>query len=302
MKKLPLVCVISFFLISHMASGQGCSDAGFCSINSLKPHLDDSVAQGNNKIKLGFNYGKADHSISNIGSYVEYNRRFSDRISADLKINSLSNSGNNISTFGISDVYVNANIAATENLRIIGGFKIPLSKSDERKNDLPLPMDYQPGLGTFDLIIGLGYSISKIKLAAAIQYPLTQNSNQFFNTLYADSSELKKFHSTNNFKRSGDALLRISYPISIGNNLTVTPGILPIYHLADDKYTDEFNIERSIKGSQGLTLNGNLHIDYTLSKSSALQLSTGMPFIVRETRPDGLTRSFVVNLEYSIKF
>jgi len=27
-----------------------------------------------------------------------------------------------------------------------------------------------------------------------------------------------------------------------------------------------------------------------------------MPFIVRDIRPDGLTRSFIANIEYKIKF
>ena len=57
-----------------------------------------------------------------------------------------------------------------------------------------------------------------------------------------------------------------------------------------------------IEGSQGLTLNWNLYLDYELNNDQALQLNVGSPFIVRDTRPDGLTRSFVASLEYRIKF
>ncbi len=97
-------------------------------------------------------------------------------------------------------------------------------------------------------------------------------------------------------------MLRISYPVNINNKLSVTPGLLPIYHLTNDKYTNALANEVEIEGSQGLTLNGNLFVDYEINSGNAVQLSAGAPFIVRDTRPDGLTRSYVLNLEYRIKF
>jgi hypothetical protein len=167
---------------------------------------------------------------------------------------------------------------------------------------LPLPMDYQSSLGTFDLIFGMGYTIKKLQLVTAIQQPLTQNDNQFLATDYDEDSPLRAFPSTNQFKRSGDVLVRISYPIVISPRMTFTPGLLPIYHLANDKYTDEFNVEKEIVGSQGLTLNGNIYFDYEINKKSTLQINMGVPFVVRDARPDGLTRSFIANLEYRLKF
>ena len=77
---------------------------------------------------------------------------------------------------------------------------------------------------------------------------------------------------------------------------------MPIYHLINDKYTDEFNVEQEITGSQGLTLNGNIYLDYEINRKNKIQINMGMPFIVRDSRPDGLTRSFIANLEYRIKF
>ena len=163
-------------------------------------------------------------------------------------------------------------------------------------------MDYQPSLGTFDLIFGMGYKIAGFQFVAAIQQPLTQNDNQFFSSNYPLGSKLRKFQSTNQFKRSGDVLLRVSYPFTFKEKYKLTPSLLPIYHLSEDKYTDELNIEREISGSQGLTLNANLYFDYEISSTSVLQLNVGFPFIVRESRPDGLTRSSIATLEYKISF
>ena len=180
------------------------------------------------------------------------------------------------------------------------GTKIPLSNSDRSLDGVPLPMDYQSSLGTFDLIIGLGYDINKLRLVAALQQPITQNNNQFLSSLYPDTSPLSNFQSTNQFIRKGDFIFRASYPVSLGKNLRLTPSLLPIVHLGKDKFTDEFGVEQEIEGSQGLTLNANIYLDYEINSKNILQLSTGFPFIVRESRPDGLTRSFVLALEYNL--
>ena len=301
MKYIFIALTLSTLSVSY-TFGQGCSDAGFCTINSFKPNSTDSTKLVNNQLKVGAFFGKADNSISVYGSYLEYNRQLNNKFGLDAKLTTLAQNGNGISTFGLSDIFVNANYKVSERFKFTLGTKIPLSDANKTYNNLPLPMDYQASLGTLDLIFGIGYEIKKIQFVAAIQQPLTQNGNQFIATNYPINSELRIFQSTNKFERSGDVLLRVSYPINITSKLKLTPSILPIYHLTNDKYTDEFNVKKEIKGSQGLTLNGNAYIDYEINSKNIIQFNVGMPFIVREARPDGLTRSFIANLEYSIKF
>lgn len=254
------------------------------------------------QFKIGMIYGKADYSISVIGNYFEYNLRLSENFGMDFKINTISQNGNGISTYGLSDIFINANYSLIENFNISLGAKIPLSKSNNKKDDIVLPLDYQPSLGTYDIIFGLAYQIEKFQLAAAVQYPLTENENQFKSSDYPTSSKLSEFQSTNKYKRGWDVILRVSYPIDLTKDLLLTPSILPIYHMANDKYSLNSINELQIEGSSGLTLNGNVYFDYELSSNQALQLSFAMPFITRENRPDGLTRAFVANLEYRIKF
>nr|MBP7274271.1 hypothetical protein [Saprospiraceae bacterium] len=90
--------------------------------------------------------------------------------------------------------------------------------------------------------------------------------------------------------------------INVVQNLKITPSLLPIFHLTNDKYTDITGVEKEITGSQGLTLHGNIYLDYHIYTTNALQLNIGMPFVVRDARPDGLTRGFIANLEYRIGF
>jgi len=287
---------------TSLSFSQGCSDAGACTINNFKPEIPDSTIQSKNKIKIGINHGAADHSISVIGSYLEYHRNLNAGLSMDLKITSLAQSGNEISVFGPSDIFISGNYQFSSDFNVTLGAKIPLTDGNKLENNLPLPMDYQSSLGTFDLIFGIGYSFGNLQITAAVQQPITQNENAFLKELYPEDSKMQMFQSTNKFKRSGDALLRISYPVNINDKLIITPGILPIYHLSNDKFTDALANEMEIEGSQGLTLNGNLFIDYEINPGNAFQISAGIPFIVRDNRPDGLTRSYVLNLEYRISF
>lgn len=301
--RIKLILAASVICLSvHQLSAQGCSDAGFCTLNSMKPHLGGDAESYKNQVKIGTSYGKADHAISTWGAYIEYNRMINEKFGVDLKVTSLGQSGSEISTFGLSDLFATANYKATDKLSFTLGAKVPLSDANRKEHHLPLPLDYQSSLGTFDLIVGVGYQVEKLQLMAAYQQPLTHNGNQFLAAHADNSMELMGFQSTNGYKRSGDVLLRAAYPFMVCNRLRITPSLLPIYHLANDKYTDALNVEREITGSKGLTLNGNLFVDYDLNATSALQLSVGAPFITREARPDGLARSFVVNLEYRVKF
>ncbi len=300
--KFFLIAITLFCLITNYSYGQGCSDAGFCTLNSFKPNNIDSTQVLNNQFKIGAFFGNADNSISVYGNYLEYNRQLTNKFGLDLKLTTLSQNGNGISTFGLSDIFLNTIYKVSEKVKLTLGAKIPLSKADKTNDNLPLTMDYQASLGTFDLIFGFGYEFKKIQVVAAIQQPLTQNNNQFIATNYPTNSNLRKFQSTNKFERSGDVLLRVSYPINITSKLKLTPSILPIYHLTNDKYTDEFNVKKEIIGSQGLTLNGNAYLDYEINSKNIIQLNLGIPFIVRDIRPDGLTRSFIANIEYRIKF
>ncbi len=282
------------------ANGQGCSDAGFCSMSSFKPQVKQGTKY-HDRLRIGFTTGKADNDIFITGQYLELNKSISDQFSVDTRISSMSQSGNSVSAFGLSDIYINGNYKPGK-ISLTLGAKIPLNPADRDKNNLPLPMDYQSSLGTFDLLAGVGFTIKKIQITTALQQPLTQNKNRFMASDYPNNSPLQEFQSTSRFERKGDILLRLSYPLNLGTKLVFTPGLLSIYHLGTDNYRDNAGIKKEITGSDGLTLNSNLFFDYAINNRQGIQLSIGAPFLVRDTRPDGLTRKFVAGLEYSIRF
>jgi hypothetical protein len=302
MKKRNLGALALLLMTGVVGFSQGCSDAGFCTLNSFKPQSSDQGQSPKNQLKVGIFYGQADYDIAVYGSYIEYNRQLAAKWSIDAKLTSLAQNGNEITTFGLADVFLNTNYKANNRLSFTLGTKIPLAQADKTSNNLPLPMDYQASLGTFDIIVGMGYQYKKWQFVTAFQQPLTQNENAFTAALYPLNHPLRAFQSTANFKRAGDVLVRVSYPFELTPQLRLTTSLLPIYHLANDRYTTVLNQEIEIEGSQGLTLNGNLFLDYSVTKNSSLQLNMGVPFIVREARPEGLTRGFIANLEYLFRF
>lgn len=294
-------CILIARITTNNLSAQGCSDAGICTINAAKPQTKDEPVY-NNQLKLGISGGFADYEISILSTYFEYNRKLSKKLSADLRLNTLTQKGNGITTTGLSDLYITLNYKLRNKFGFTGGIKIPMNKADRSQNAFPLPMDYQSSLGTTDLLFGVWGQIQKLQLVAAFQQPVTQNENRFINSEYPMPSVFNTIQSTNKFVRSSDIVIRLSYPFQILKRLKFTPSILPIYHLFEDKYSDENMIKRNIKGSDGLTLNINGFADYYLSNKSALQFNIGFPVIVRESRPDGLTRSIISTFEYRYSF
>lgn len=302
MKTLIIVSALLIFPFGFQAFAQGCSDAGFCTVDALKNPSADSASTTPNLLKIGVVVGKADHAISIFSSFLEYKRSFGERWSADIKITHLSQVLDSISQHRPADAFITGGYALNNGFALTAGVKIPFTNGNLQRNNRSLPLDFQPSLGTFDLIAGLSWEHKRFRLTTALQQPLTQNSNTFLASDYDSSSVLAGFQSTKGFERKGDVLLRGVYMQPLGQRWTVSPGLLAIVHLGEDTYTDASGARMSIAGSSGLTLNGTLFVQYSINQRQKLELSAGSPFVVRESRPDGLTRSIVLGLEYRLFF
>lgn len=293
MKKFFVMLIFVFGYIQ--VNAQGCSDAGICTLDNFQANTTDSIVF-KNEFKIASNIGFADNDVIVFGSYLEFKKKLSKGVDVDVKLNFFNQSANGISSSALSDIYFVSNFKISTSIKGTAGIKIPLTNGNLKENGNPLPMDFQPSLGTFDLLLGVSKNYKKYSFAFAYQQPLTQNENQYFAPMNS------KFITTNNFKRAGDLMFRASKLYQINPNLTLSPGFLSIFHLDKDKFTDAANNEQDIEGSDGLTINASGYLNYQLNQKSALEFSLGFPLIVRKVRPDGLTRGLVVNVEYKIKF
>ncbi|MBK6827330.1 MAG: hypothetical protein IPG86_10835 [Chitinophagaceae bacterium] len=164
-------------------------------------------------------------------------------------------------------------------------------------------MVYQPTLGTTDLLAGVNISSRQWGFALAYQQPITSNNkNSFLASEYPPGHTAMKYPSANQFNRKSDLVARIVRNFKAQSSLTFQPGLLGIYHTGTDSYLDESGNKKTIAGSQGLTINALLNLQFRTGKKSEVTLSSGTPLVVRSVRPDGLTRKFVLSLEYAFRF
>jgi hypothetical protein len=281
---------------------QGCSDAGFC---SLDHKTEESVTK--NAINFGVGIGSGFENVSIFNSSIEYGRSITKGFSIQTKLTYQSTSGDLGSNSGLGDVFFIGNFIIpskneNQNWGISTGFKFPLSDANAKANNgFSLPLDYQTSIATTDFIAGVNVVFDKKwEFQTAVQIPIAnQNKNQFVQNSYPNTAA---FVTTNDFVRKPDALFRAGYNYNLKETkFSFKPNLLFIYHLGEDQFTLA-NVEQNIKGSDGLTLNGVLNTTYSLNSTNKLELVLASPFVVRDVRPDGLTRLFVASLQYKYSF
>jgi hypothetical protein len=303
-----VMCMLAGLLMVSIdaAHAQGCSDAGFCTLPALQQKGEPSEVRKNH-IEAGFFFGIGESETRVMTSQVDYGRQWSDRFSSEVRLTHQARQLNSTKNSGLGDLFLSGQYRFAEKGRAILGLKIPLADgNDSHRRWGPLPMDLQTSLGTWDLIAGVSYTLWRLDLFLAWQQPLTHNKNTYISPCEYDPSKQAfvdyAFPSTNQFHRAGDLMMRLTLPLQTGQRWVLTPGILPIYHLANDSYVNLEGIRRDIEGSRGWTVNLTFFAEYRLSERGQLLFQLGAPVAVREARPDGLTRFFASGLSYRQAF
>jgi hypothetical protein len=306
--QVALLFLLSFS-IQKEVKAQGCSDAGVCTIHSIKSGLTSAsgLKATKNELSISTGFARGERGTNILTSQIEYSHRFKNDISITGKMNYYSIKGELASTNGPGDIFLSFEKGFSKGEKwkksIFGGLKIPLDDANQKKNSLGLPMVYQPTLGTTDLLTGINISSSQWGFALAYQQPLTSNNkNSFLASEYPPGHTAMKYPSTNQFNRKSDLVARIVRNFNAKTRFTFQPGLLGIYHTGTDSYLDESGNKISIDGSEGLTINALLNLVFRPGKKSNITISSGTPLIVRSVRPDGLTRKFVLSLEYAFRF
>jgi hypothetical protein len=292
---------ILFSICVSYTWSQGCSDAGICSVN--KGFTADSLLLKNN-LEFSSIYSLGEADVQYVSHYLSYTKRFNNRFAFTSKV-TLSTATGSFGTrtqFGDAFLIGNYSFKAKNNKQwsALLGVKFPFTASNLKINGYSLPLDYQSSLGTIDVFLGTNVHFKKWDFNAALQIPVINlNKNSYFK----EYSGTDDFPSTNLFERKPDALIRATYTIKTPNHkLTFKPNVLFIYHFGEDTFENIFGQRESIKGSDGLTLNGNLISTYHINTKNQIELSLATPFVVREIRPDGLTRSLVLGVNYQYSF
>ncbi len=301
---------IAIVLITILSSinmfSQGCSDAGFCTLDGIKTKDNESSVGKEifrNTAKYGLSFGSTRYSVQILTPYAEFGRNIGDNFILSIRVLAAARFGDYTSTFDLSDAIFTGGFKLSEKIRIMGGLKIPFNNADKSYNGEPLPMAYQSSLGTFDVILGSSYSNKNWLFVFAWQQPLNHNNNTYFEGISGEPS-LENYLSTNYYGRSGDVLLRVSYVqklVGKSKKLQFVYSILPVYHLQNDTYEDINGERKILDNSGGLTLNLNIFAKYEFSNGSFIEFTLGAPVLAREIRLDGLPQ-FALGFEFVKKF
>ena len=311
MKKLALLsaaCCLAFFSVR----GQGCSDAGACTLGPMKTILAEDSARVNSFVS-GISVGLGEEKVVHISPYAELNVRFLPGTFLHLRAPFQINRGGLAGTYDLADFYIGLSqqVALSENsmLEVLLAAKLPQNRADKKSDNkdpqeqLPLPMPYQTSLGTYDMIAGISLRAGGLHLAVGHQQVLrNRNENAYVQRIWLEDAEGTKYFNSRNLIRANDAFARLEYTLSLLDRLELTGGVLPIYHLSEDSYEDLEGIRRKIEGSDGLTLNITASAMYRLTDHSGLRATAAAPAITRDARPDGLTRFAVAALNYEFRF
>lgn len=297
-------CILFFvlFCFSGQLAAQGCSDAGICTApaqpgtegatDSLRQHL----------VKLTGSWGIGEQGVSVFQVVPEAELSIAKNWRALFKVPFCYTAGNLGKASGTGDITagfawirkINANAALRFSL--LG--KLATGKTNRLSDALlPLPMPYQPGLGTHDLVGAVSFHYKSWLFSGAYQQVITNNnSNAFLHSSWNSSPEALLYFESAALRRGNDAMLRAEKTFT-WNTFRFSPGMLAIYRLQQDDVNGG-----AVVGSDGLTLNVTATGSYRMKNQSVLTLVAGKPVIVREMRPDGLTRALVLNLTFTYPF
>lgn len=184
------------------------------------------------------------------------------------------------------------------------GTKLPTNKSDKEINGRPLPMYYQTSLGTYDVITGISLITREWLFATGIQIPLNENGNKFLWGAWKGTEEeayVNRYDRAKDLKRGTDVMIRVERNFRF-SRWNFTLGLLPIYRINRDEFTNPAGKRFQPPDARGLALSGIFTGGYSFNVHSGIKLLVGHKIVQRHENPDGLTRELVTTFSYYHRF
>lgn len=303
-----MVLLLSLIVTGCVA--QGCSDAGFCTAGALKGGVlqhNDSTGTAS-EIGIAVNAGSGEQGVFTLAPQLEYHHKIGRKGKLDVSVPFVIATGGLGTHTGLGDPIVTCSYPLWQHngysLKGTAGLRIGTGNADATGTAGALPMPYQTTLGTTDLIAGISLTKKWLSLAAGWQQPVIQyNNNGYYPDKPGMVGDYNKYFPSACLERRGDVLFRATAMHS-WKKLELKAGPLFIYHLGKDRVcvspVSGVGGMTELNGSEGLTLNLTGELTYTLGHSW-LSIAGGTPYIVRDVRPDGLTRSWAATVRYTTR-
>lgn len=317
---LSLSVVLVIFLYAFLPSsalGQGCSDAGLCTMGSLKPNqfFDSKLKFRLNSIELSQTVGITPIQDRIYTTALDLNFIYGSRWNFQLKLPYQVVNGKlgDTQDFGDVSFSISRNIFNNEKVQIdftLGG-KIATGNANQLQIDeRPLPLFYQSSLGSNDIIFGGTIRSRNWMFAAGYQQPLNATSNRFMPEMWSDtdkSQEAQLYFANNQFLRGTDLMMRVERNVRF-SRLNIFAGLLSIYRITPDRVMMEHNgtMENvAITSSQGFVFTAMAGFGYQFSTNSGIRFVAGKKDLNQFTRSahiDGLARNWIYSFSYVFRF
>lgn len=316
-----LIWGVHLILAPEILLGQGCSDAGFCTMGAMKPDqsYNKKVELKLRSIELSYYYGKTTLSPYIQVANLDASFSITKNLGVQIKVPYQWVNGNFDNTSGMGDISLSATQRVKSNdkydINATLGMKIPSNDANKKDSGsktpaaegLALPMYYQTSLGSFDLVAGVSFISSKWMFATGIQSALTANGNEFWRgewlpPVYPDEDYVLAYDNATKLKRGTDVMIRIERNFRF-SNYSFNIGLLPIYRITKDQIADRDTGEyMKLEGTTGLAMTVLSSFTYHFDVTNSLKFSYGKKITDREVNPDGLTRKQVFIVAYGFRF
>lgn len=318
MRILIFTLLIASMLGIPAVNGQGCSDAGFCTMGAMRPDQAYSkrIAVKLRSMEVNFYRGTSLLTpiiyVSTLDATIGLNDK--NYIQVKLPYQYAKGTLGEVSGMGDISLSFTRTVAAKKDwaLNATFGGKIAMGDGNETVNnestggeDAPAHMYYQPSLGSNDIVGGLSWINGKWLFATGIQIPLTKNNNQFAWSGFDEHSSFEyvlKYNRGPELLRGTDFMLRAERNWRF-TNWNFSLGLLPIWRITKDNGINPDTGEREdYDGTTGMAMSALASFGYQFDVNSSIRFIHGHKLTDREFNPDGLTRKTVNSISYIYKF
>jgi len=303
-RSIYVTLLLCRFLVTNVYA-QGCSDAGFCTAGAMQggQKANDTITE-KSSIGISASLGRGENGVIIVSPQVEGKLHFTPATYIEAKLPLVIVSGNLGHHIGPGDPIITCThlLSGQSRVSLIAtvGARIGVGSSNASYNGVALPMPYQNSLGSSDLIAGIGAAYGKyLKMSAGYQQPVIQYNRNGYQPafVYPSKPGAYDYFASSELKRRADVLIRVEGQYQ-WRKILIAAGPLFIYHLGEDTYTTATGSSARLSGSGGTTLNIAASLSY-FTKDARFEFQGGEPLVVRDYRPDGLTRSFVLAPRYT---
>lgn len=274
---------LSLMLIVGIALGANaqCSDAGVCAVSLTSA---DARAKEVNTFSIGYTLGKSgmpdDVGYNSLVAGISVSPRNGSRLTLTLPFGS--NSGPLGRVTGVGDILAvwDENLYSSKenaSLNVQIGCRIPTGASNAGSG---LPMAYQLGLGSFDVLLGAGVSADGMMGGIGYQIAGSRNENEKVR-----------------LSRGDQFLVWGGYETRL-EGVGLVPWVMITKQLRESSIADQYSEAgqfRNVPESDQLQVNVALEAIYELDSSLFLEVFGALPLLQRNVNVDGLKRALTVS-------